>query len=158
MSAILLLGLVLGLDNLQVGAALGLLQVSRRRRWAIALSFGVCETVMPLLGLLLGRWLGGFLGHLTEVFGAAVLALSGLLIIFMSWRERDASEVAGGGLALLGLPVSRFGRGEILDLLASQPPKSQEELAQVPYFGEKRLQLYGPALLELLAQFPVLNA
>ena len=106
MSAILLLGLVLGLDNLQVGAALGLLQVSRRRRWAIALSFGVCETVMPLLGLLLGRWLGGFLGHLTEVFGAAVLALSGLLIIFMSWRERDASEVAGGGLALLGLPVS----------------------------------------------------
>jgi len=46
----------------------------------------------------------------------------------------------------------------ILDLLASQPPKSQEELAQVPYFGEKRLQLYGPALLELLAQFPVLNA
>jgi ribonuclease D len=46
----------------------------------------------------------------------------------------------------------------ILDMLASQPPKSQEELAQVPYFGEKRLQLYGPALLELLAQFPVLNA
>lgn len=46
----------------------------------------------------------------------------------------------------------------ILDMLAGQPPKSLEELAQVPYFGEKRLQLYGPALLELLAQFPVLNA
>lgn len=45
----------------------------------------------------------------------------------------------------------------ILDMLAGQPPKSLEELAQVPYFGEKRLQLYGPALLELLAQFPVLG-
>ncbi|WP_164009460.1 ribonuclease D [Pyxidicoccus trucidator] len=45
----------------------------------------------------------------------------------------------------------------ILDMVAGQPPKSLEELAQVPYFGEKRLQLYGTALLELLAQFPVVN-
>jgi putative Mn2+ efflux pump MntP len=106
MSAILLLGLVLGLDNLQVGAALGLLEVSRRRRWAIALAFGGCETVMPLVGMLLGRRLGAFLGPFTELFGAAVLALSGLLIILMSWRERDATQVSKGGLALLGLPVS----------------------------------------------------
>jgi putative Mn2+ efflux pump MntP len=106
MSAILLLGLVLGLDNLQVGAALGMLRVSRSRRWAIALAFGVCETVMPLLGLLLGRWFGEHLGALTELFGTVVLALAGLLIILMSWLERDASEAAGSGLALLGLPVS----------------------------------------------------
>ncbi len=46
----------------------------------------------------------------------------------------------------------------ILDMLAGQPPKALEELSRVPYFGEKRLQLYGPALIELLAQFPVLNA
>ncbi|HYO66749.1 MAG TPA: manganese efflux pump [Archangium sp.] len=106
MSAILVLGLILGLDNLQVGAALGMLQVSRRRRWAIALAFGACETVMPLLGMLLGRRLGEFLGPFTELFGAGVLALAGLLIIVMSWHERDASQVAEGGFALLGLPVS----------------------------------------------------
>jgi ribonuclease D len=46
----------------------------------------------------------------------------------------------------------------ILDVLASRPPANLEELAQVPYFGEKRLGLYGPALIELLASFPVLNA
>ncbi|NMO20272.1 ribonuclease D [Pyxidicoccus fallax] len=45
----------------------------------------------------------------------------------------------------------------ILDALASQPPKSVEELTAVPYFGEKRLQLYGQALIELLAQYPVQN-
>lgn len=45
----------------------------------------------------------------------------------------------------------------ILDALASQPPPSLEALAQVPYFGEKRLQLYGTALIELLAQYPVLS-
>ena len=46
----------------------------------------------------------------------------------------------------------------ILDMLAGRPPKDLEELAQVPYFGEKRLRLYGPALLELLDKHPVLNA
>jgi ribonuclease D len=45
----------------------------------------------------------------------------------------------------------------ILDALASQPPPDLEALAQVPYLGEKRLQLYGAALVELLAQYPVLN-
>lgn len=106
MSAILLLGLALGLDNLQVGAALGLLQVSKKRRWAIALAFGACETLMPLVGLLLGRWLGEFLGPFTELVGTVVLGLAGLLIIVMSLYERDASELAGSGIALLGLPVS----------------------------------------------------
>jgi len=106
MSAVLLLGLALGLDNLQVGAALGLLQVSQRRRWAIALAFGACETIMPLLGLLLGHWLGEFLGPFTELFGTVVLALAGLLIIVMSLYERGTSGISGSGIALLGLPVS----------------------------------------------------
>jgi ribonuclease D len=45
----------------------------------------------------------------------------------------------------------------ILDMLAGRPPKDVEELAQVPYFGEKRVRLYGLALIELLAKHPVLN-
>jgi ribonuclease D len=46
----------------------------------------------------------------------------------------------------------------ILDMLAGRPPNDTDELAQVPYLGEKRLRLYGTALLELLAKHPVLNA
>ncbi|NOK06130.1 MULTISPECIES: ribonuclease D [Myxococcus] len=46
----------------------------------------------------------------------------------------------------------------LMDALASQPPKDVEALAQVPYLGEKRVRLYGPALVELLAAYPVLNA
>ncbi|QDE92542.1 ribonuclease D [Myxococcus xanthus] len=46
----------------------------------------------------------------------------------------------------------------LMDALASQPPKNVEALTQVPYFGEKRVRLYGPALVELLAAYPVLNA
>ncbi|NVJ24507.1 MULTISPECIES: ribonuclease D [Myxococcus] len=45
----------------------------------------------------------------------------------------------------------------LMDALLAQPPGNLEELAQVPYFGDKRLQLYGPALIELLAAFPVVG-
>ncbi|NTX00348.1 ribonuclease D [Myxococcus sp. CA040A] len=45
----------------------------------------------------------------------------------------------------------------LMDALLAQPPRSLEELGQVPYFGDKRLQLYGPALIELLAAFPVVG-
>ncbi|MCP3144382.1 ribonuclease D [Pyxidicoccus xibeiensis] len=45
----------------------------------------------------------------------------------------------------------------VLEMLASTPPKSLDELAQVPWFGDKRLQLYGQALIDVLAPFPVLN-
>ncbi|WP_141327411.1 ribonuclease D [Myxococcus sp. AB025B] len=43
----------------------------------------------------------------------------------------------------------------LMDALLSQPPTNLEELARVPYLGEKRLKLYGPALIEVLAAFPV---
>ncbi|MFP2959227.1 ribonuclease D [Myxococcus sp. 1LA] len=46
----------------------------------------------------------------------------------------------------------------LMDALASQPPKDVEALGQVPYFGEKRVRLYGAALVQLLAAYPVLNA
>jgi ribonuclease D len=43
----------------------------------------------------------------------------------------------------------------LMDALASQPPRDLEELARVPWFGEKRVRLYGAELLQLLAQFPL---
>jgi ribonuclease D len=40
----------------------------------------------------------------------------------------------------------------IVDALARQPPRDPEALAQIPYFGEKRVRLYGQELLTLLAE------
>jgi ribonuclease D len=42
----------------------------------------------------------------------------------------------------------------IMDMLAATPPRNLEELARVPWFGEKRVRLYGNSLLSLLAQYP----
>lgn len=42
----------------------------------------------------------------------------------------------------------------VMDALASRPPRTLEELAEVPWIGEKRVRLYGEALLALLSRHP----
>lgn len=42
----------------------------------------------------------------------------------------------------------------VMDVLVATPPRNLEELARVPWFGEKRVRLYGAQLLALLAQHP----
>jgi manganese efflux pump family protein len=104
MAAVLLLGVLVGLDNLQVGAGLGLVRMSTARRWAFAGAFAFCETVMPLVGLALGRNVARFAGSWAEGIGIAVLALCGLLIVILSLRGEE--EETASSLALAGLPLS----------------------------------------------------
>src|SRR4029077_15042755 len=107
MAALLLLGFLLGLDDLQVGAGIGMTRISSARRRAFAGSCALWETVMPLLGLALGRKLALVAGSWGEGIGIGMLALSGLLIILLSLRERDREEDLSktGSLALAGLPL-----------------------------------------------------
>jgi len=46
----------------------------------------------------------------------------------------------------------------IMDALAAIPPRTLEELAKVPWVGEKRVRLYGADLLALLALHPAPGA
>lgn len=113
MTAVLLLGLLVGLDNLQVGAALGLVPMSAGRRWAFAGAFAFCETVMPLAGLAVGRAVAEAAGPWAERVGIAVLAATGVLIAGLALRggdgEAEAAEkerAVASRLALAGLPLS----------------------------------------------------
>lgn len=109
MTAVFLLGLLVGLDNLQVGAALGLVRMSAARRWAFAGAFAFWETAMPLAGLGLGAAARDRVGPWAEALGVAVLGLCGLLILLAALRgtAEDAEEsFAGSRLTLAGLPLS----------------------------------------------------
>jgi putative Mn2+ efflux pump MntP len=110
MTAVFLLGLLVGLDNLQVGTGLGLVRMTSARRWAFAGVFALCETVMPLVGLALGQAARARAGAWADGIGIAVLALCGILIIVFALRGghdgEDAEELVGSRLALAGLPLS----------------------------------------------------
>ena len=106
MTAVFLLGLLVGLDNLQVGAALGLVRMSAARRWAFAGAFALCETAMPLVGLALGQAARARAGAWADAIGIAVLALCGILIVVFALRGGEEERLAESRLALAGLPLS----------------------------------------------------
>jgi len=110
LGTVLFLGLLAGLDNLQVGAGLGLVRMGRARRLALAGSFLLCETVMPLAGFGLGSLVQRLAGPLAEGIGTLVLALCGGLITFTALRESRKEtgdeNLTSGWLLLLVLPLS----------------------------------------------------
>jgi manganese efflux pump family protein len=108
MGAVLLLGVLVGLDNLEVGAGLGLVRMSAARRWAFAGAFAFWETAMPLLGLAVGHNIAGVAGPAAEGVGIAVLALAGVWLTIQALRGKAAERAMpqAGAVALVGLPLS----------------------------------------------------
>lgn len=110
LGTVLFLGLLAGLDNLQVGAGLGLVRMERARRLALAGSFLLCETFMPLAGFGLGSLVQRIAGPLAEGIGTLVLALCGGLITFAALREQKEKEeekrLGSVWLLLIVLPLS----------------------------------------------------
>ena len=55
MIAVLLLGLALGLDSFRASLAMGASGLGGARAFRVALAFGACDGVAPLVGLALSR-------------------------------------------------------------------------------------------------------
>jgi manganese efflux pump family protein len=112
MTPVLLFGLLVGLDNVQVGVGLGLVPMSAGQRWTFTSAFAFCETVMPLVGLVLGRGVAEAIGSRAEVVGIAVLAATGMLIAGLALVREGQAEAARNDramtsrLGLAGLPLS----------------------------------------------------
>lgn len=106
MKAIILLGFLTGLDNLQVTPALGILKMSTRRRLAWALMFGLAEALMPLIGLLCGHVLHQSFENWADKLGPSILVLCGITIVVMALRESDVEAVVSSKWTIVGLPLS----------------------------------------------------
>lgn len=97
-------GVLAGLDNLHVSAALGISRPRRGRLLALAAAFAACEALMPLAGLAAGGALRRALPALQAV-GPLVLLACGAAILLLAVREGDARPVVEGGW-MLGLPLT----------------------------------------------------
>ena len=115
--SLLILGFTLSLDNFRTAVALGGLRLNWRRSLEIAVVFGLCDGLAPLVGILIGRYWGEAIGETGEYVGAIGLGLYGLYLLIRAWRS-DAPEemerpwavplsadniVAGTSLGLLGV-------------------------------------------------------
>lgn len=88
---LLLLGLIVGANNLAAALALGALgQFSRR--WRIILVFGLFEFFVPLLGITMGQSVALWIEQEVTWVGAGFLAVLGIWTIIAGLRQPAADE------------------------------------------------------------------
>ncbi|MFF8953345.1 manganese efflux pump MntP family protein [Streptomyces sp. NPDC014940] len=102
---ILALGFVLSFDNFRVSIALGTVPFGFRRAVQVALTFGLWDAVMPLVGLLIGHEIGESIGDVADVVGAAALGGYGLYLVISSLRRPEPEEL-DQPWALFGIPLT----------------------------------------------------
>jgi putative Mn2+ efflux pump MntP len=105
-ATLFLFAILAGADNFQVACGLGMLPIARERKWALGASFGVCEAIMSLAGLLAGSYLRIHVFRAASLAGAIALLASGLLVIYLALNDRDLEEVANNRWVIFGLPLS----------------------------------------------------
>lgn len=101
----LVLGFVLSLDNFRVSIALGTVPFGAKRAVQVALTFGLWDAIMPLIGLLIGRQIGAAVGDVAELVGAAALGGYGLFLVISALRKPEPDEL-DHPWALFGIPFS----------------------------------------------------
>lgn len=102
---VLVLGFVLSLDNFRVSIALGTVPFGLKRAVQVALSFGLWDSIMPLVGLLIGRQIGESVGDVADWVGAAGLGAYGLYLVVSALRNPEPDEL-DHPWALFGIPLT----------------------------------------------------
>jgi putative Mn2+ efflux pump MntP len=101
--ALLFLGLTLSLDNFRVSVALGPLRLKWSRALRIAAAFGFWDFLSPLVGGVVGQYVGERIGAIAENIGVIVLAGYGLYLAVHSFRAGEPAEL-DERWAVFGLP------------------------------------------------------
>jgi len=102
---VLVLGFVLSLDNFRVSIALGTVPFGLKRALQVALTFGLWDAIMPLIGLLVGRKIGDEVGDVAELVGALALGAYGLYLVISALRNPEPEEL-DHPWALFGIPFT----------------------------------------------------
>src|SRR5215212_6180345 len=102
--SLLILGFTLSLDNFRTAIGLDGLRLTWRRSVQIALVFGLCDGLAPLVGILIGLSWSEAIGSTGEYVGAIGLGLYGVYLIVRAWRT-DAPEELDRPWAVFGLII-----------------------------------------------------
>ena len=105
MKALIVLGFLTGLDNLQVTPGLGLIRMPPMRRWLLAFAFGLCEAGMPLLGFGVARVLHRSFDLQMDKLAPLVIVACGALIIWLTYRKKEPAALITNPWAIVGLPL-----------------------------------------------------
>ncbi|MFI2857157.1 manganese efflux pump MntP family protein [Paenibacillus sp. JSM ZJ436] len=109
LAAILMMAVALGLDAFSLGIGVGMRGVRLRHVLAIGLMTALFHMLMPLLGLIFGRYVGALLGEITGIAAGGLLVLLGGHMIWNSFQQGESRPVNHTtllGMLLFSLSVS----------------------------------------------------
>ena len=106
--SLLLVSLSVGLSNFAGAIGIGLSGIDAKTRLRVGIAFGLFEALMPVIGLLLGEAVAGFLGHIAKYVGAGILVLTGAYTIWQARRVAAREKVSGTVVATEGLRTHRL--------------------------------------------------
>ena len=103
--------LPLALDTFAMAAALGAAGLTGRERARVTLVFTVFEAGMPIIGMVVGRAAGTYIGQWANLLGVAFLFIAGVLLLRPGRPDRDETQslhllAHARGIAILGLGLS----------------------------------------------------
>ena len=104
LGSLLILGFTLSLDIFRTAIALGGLRLTWRRSVQVALVFGLCDGLAPLVGILIGLYWSEAIGSTAEYVGAIGLGLYGVYLIVRAWLT-EAPEELDRPWAVFGLII-----------------------------------------------------
>ncbi len=106
--SLLLVSVSVGLSNFAGAIGIGISGIDTRTRIRVGIAFGLFEGFMPVIGLLLGASVAGYLGHAARYIGGAILVLTGAYTIWQGRRTGKMQEQSGTVVAVSGLGMHQL--------------------------------------------------
>src|SRR3954447_10050943 len=105
---IIIMAFALGMDAFSLSLGMGMYKLRLRQIFKIGITIGAFHIVMPLLGMITGRFLSEQFGAIAAYIGGALMLILGLQMIWSSFGKEEGSLMTpvGMGLFLFALSVS----------------------------------------------------
>jgi len=118
--ALLLAAVAVGLSNLAASIGIGVTGVTAKTRLQVSLVFGVFESGMPIVGLLIGQRIASDLGQVVRWPGAILLMAVGAFGLVRSLRDSRKSAT-GESLQTAATPATAAGPATVATPATAAP-------------------------------------
>jgi len=106
MISVLILGIFGGTDSLQVASAMGMAGMKRHRRLLLAASLVFFDTLMTLVGLMIGHGLSSLFEKVSNWLAPVCILALGIYIVVREFTETDNLELVNKRWLLIVLPLA----------------------------------------------------
>lgn len=103
---LIIMAFALSMDAFSVGLGMGMYRIRLRQIVKIGILIGLFHVLMPMLGMLTGRFLSDQFGYIATLVGGGLLLFLGVQMIWSGFREEEKSLLAPAGIGLLLFSLS----------------------------------------------------